>query len=115
MSADGVDWQRSKRPVSIDGYSMGTTGTLTVTHDRIGSVQHTNRGVLNNYPSYIAGYEGANSRVCLAHSTDGKEWTSVPTKTSFNGWTVPISRQIPTVSTVRNIWKELRGPSVATP
>ena len=83
---------------------MGTTGTLTVTHDRIGSVQHTNRGVLNNYPSYIAGYEGANSRVCLAHSTDGKEWTSVPTKTSFNGWTVPISRQIPTVSTVRNIW-----------
>ena len=93
---------------------MGTTGTLTVTHDRIGSVQHTNRGVLNNYPSYIAGYEGANSRVCLAHSTDGKEWTSVPTKTSFNGWTVPISRQIPTVSTVRNIWKELRGPSVAT-
>ena len=69
-SADGIsDWDTAQR-LKLDGFSKGVSGSFTASLQR-GSHAHAH--------AYVAGYEGANSRVCLARSKDGNEWTTVPT------------------------------------
>ena len=63
-SADGLSkWHRSRK-ITLDSFSHGVTGSFTASAQR---------------GSFVAGYEGANSKACLAHSTDGRHWTTVAT------------------------------------
>ncbi|KAL3912903.1 MAG: hypothetical protein SGPRY_008174 [Prymnesium sp.] len=73
FSSNGIDgWGRSS-PVSLDGYisSASLTGSLTV--------EESSDPQTGERRGYFAGYEGANSRVCLARSTDGMSWQTLPT------------------------------------
>lgn len=78
-SRDGLtDWSKPKR-LQLDGYSYGSlTGSFTASRDS--GIRGDSGG-----EGFVAGYEGANSRVCLAHSKDGSSWTTMPTgaKISF--------------------------------
>ncbi|KAL1525917.1 hypothetical protein AB1Y20_020744 [Prymnesium parvum] len=65
-SADGVAW-REGAPLTLDGGGEGMTGTFTAAE---GGGRH------------LAGYEGANSKACLAASSDGIAWATLPTGAS---------------------------------
>eukprot|EP00966_Prymnesium_polylepis_P230920 5343981-Prymnesium_polylepis.1 len=69
-SDDGVNWghARDAESVILDGGRFGMTGTFTAV------AQAPGEG-----PYSLAGYEGANSKACLARSLDGEEWTTIPT------------------------------------
>lgn len=74
VSLDGRSrWLRPRRLV-LDGYSSGVTGSFTIAKQQ-------------GQNTFVAGYEGANSKACLAHSTDGHFWRTVPT--------IPLMEQQP--------------------
>ncbi|KAL1526128.1 hypothetical protein AB1Y20_014856 [Prymnesium parvum] len=71
-SPDGLDWWGPPTPLSVDGFSSSASLTGSFTAGAAGGGGRRRRG-------FAAGYEGANSRVCLAHSADGKRWRTVST------------------------------------
>ena len=74
-SDNGTVWTASQ-PVTIDGFSFGAlTGSFSVAFDARDALALS----INKKPRFVAGYEGANSRVCLAHSRDGKHWSTART------------------------------------
>ena len=66
-SLDGVQWGSADQsePLTFDGGAVGMTGTFTAVGQE---------GKL-----FLSGYEGANSKACLARSTDGRTWKTIPT------------------------------------
>ena len=76
-SSNGKDWKHSQA-VIIDGFTGPLTGSLSVALHFYGNQKKASK-VLRRHPRFVAGYEGANSRVCLAHSRDGKFWITTPT------------------------------------
>ena len=76
-SSNGVDGWHYSRRVSIDGFEEGVTGSFTATRFRPGRAAAM--AGQNVRPAFVAGYEGANSKVCIAHSPDGRTWSTVPT------------------------------------
>ncbi|KAL3897921.1 MAG: hypothetical protein SGPRY_012950, partial [Prymnesium sp.] len=73
-STDGIAWGESE-PLTFDGGTKGMTGTFTAV------VQDNNKG------DFLSGYEGANSKACLARSTDGRSWKTIPTGKNFKAGT----------------------------
>jgi hypothetical protein len=69
-SPNGVDGWGAPRRLKLDGFSKGISGSFTASHEQ-GSHAQTH--------AFVAGYEGANSKVCVARSTDGFDWTTVRT------------------------------------
>lgn len=67
-SVDGLQNWKFRGKVAMNGYTRGLTGSMTVS-----------RAWWNGTEAFIAGYEGSNSRVCLAHSPNGRHWHTVPT------------------------------------
>ena len=72
-SSDGVNWgssrvsRESARSVILDNGHIGMTGTFTAAESR------------GRSETLIAGYEGANSKACLARSVDGIFWSTIST------------------------------------
>ena len=69
-SSDGVTaWSRGEL-VSVDGFQQGPTGSFTMT-----LLPSTTK----SGPVWLAGYEGAASKACLAVSRDGSTFFTLPT------------------------------------
>ena len=83
-SPDGRGGWRRRDWVRIDGFVRGATGSMTVLR------RPRRRGP----PSFVAGYEGANSKVCLAHSTDGIWWTTVPTQAPLRSMSERVLEEV---------------------
>ena len=98
-SPDGVrDWRDPQR-VQLDGWAAGVTGSFTASLDRgAASPQLDLAGSPHRHtrnPAFVAGYEGSNSKACLAHSSDGIRWSTIATREQHDGHlTRPQQKQI---------------------
>jgi len=83
-STDGVSrWSKPKR-VQLDGWAAGVTGSFTASVERT-PVAH-GKNTSGTSPMFVAGYEGSNSKACLAHSLDGVRWSTIPTHERTEEW-----------------------------
>ena len=65
ISSDGQSRWQPPHNIVLDGFTRGVTGSLTVS--------------AQSNQAFVAGYEGANSKACLAFSRDGRHFFTVPT------------------------------------
>ena len=76
VSSDGRGNWRRPRKITLDGFWSGVTGSFTIASQSSGDRDGSSG---QQQAPLVAGYEGANSKACLARSLDGRHWQTVPT------------------------------------